>query len=232
MKIHAINHEQYINFKREHFYVRLLPNGVYFDQNMSNKELLFSNDTFNVIWIGRLTFNKGIDVLLNIIKYICQRYPEINMNFYIFGTVRNFKARRKIRINKCNIMFMGFVKPEFLHNCMLNSHLYISTSRMECLPLSAIEALVAGLPSVLSDISGHVFLKKIINDISLSNLNYKRYSDLIIHYYNMFNKSYEDYARLRKRISHIARQVFLWDKIGKYYLNFLKKLQEKLMIDE
>lgn len=67
-------------------------------------------------------------------------------------------ALRKLADDNPNIIFTGFQSGEALHTLMAHANVFISPSENEGLPITTLEAMMARIPVVLSDIPEHMQL--------------------------------------------------------------------------
>lgn len=100
-----------------------------------------------VISLGRLTYQKGFDLLIKAWEKVHASCPEWKL--YIFGNGPEKESLLKqcsnLGLNDCISINKATSKPEFE---LLNSSLYIMSSRYEGLPMVLIEALSYGVPIV------------------------------------------------------------------------------------
>ncbi len=140
--IHAQNIFQEQYYRKLGFHnVYLIPqNGVSFDQYYITKR-----DGFNVAFLNKLTNNKGLPLLKEIIKLS----PEV-IEFHIMGS----GILDEDLMRKKNVHVYGFVdevkKREILSGC----DVMINCSEYESLSISSIEGLASGLPIIATDTSG------------------------------------------------------------------------------
>lgn len=113
-------------------------------------------EPFKIGLLARLTYQKGIDILLNHAR------AAINLpcKFIIAGDGED-ESTLKSQVSKYglkNVELIGRTdKPvEFLKGL----DIFLSTSRWEGFPLSVIEAMAIPLPCLLSDVPGHGYFKE------------------------------------------------------------------------
>lgn len=109
-------------------------------------------DKKNVVAIGRLTYQKGFDILLNIWAEARSKMKDRKWKLYIVGDGED-KDKLLQQAEKLNILdsvcFVGAKKD--VSTYYLNSSIYLMTSRFEGLPMVLIEALWHGLPIISFD---------------------------------------------------------------------------------
>jgi len=135
-------------------YANVIPNGVGLKrfQNQNRRALRtrfsVSDDTLVIVFVGRLTYQKGIDVLLDA---IAQFSDDTNITLWLIGTGElefELKARAANLGLDNRVTFWGSQSeiPAFLGA----SDIFVLPSRYEGLPMALVEAQAAGLPVVVS----------------------------------------------------------------------------------
>lgn len=108
---------------------------------------LLKNKT--TIAVGRFSYQKGYDVLLNIWKIVVDNYPEWKLNIYGEGDKDNFI---ELALELDVLDSVQFLNPvEDIKSVYLNASMLLNTSRYEPFGLSVIEAMACGLPVITFD---------------------------------------------------------------------------------
>lgn len=137
-------------FSKESFVV---PNGF---NEPKQKKVSFSKIGIKASFIGRLgVYHKGIDNLLEAICMIKDELRKAHFTLNMYGPVHKYDYDKvQIMIDKLGIsdlvFLMGAVSGEEKEQAILNSDLFILTSRLEGHPMGLIEALAYGLPCLVS----------------------------------------------------------------------------------
>jgi glycosyltransferase involved in cell wall biosynthesis len=166
------------------------------------------------IWfisVGRFSEEKNFKFLLD--TFSNKKY--IKYGLVILGDGKLYNKYR-LKYSSDRIILPGHVKN--IGDYLLSSNYYISSSKSEGMPLSVLEALSAGLPLLLSNISPH---REIINsvksyigqlydyptfDVSLATLTLHNYEEMKNYAFDCYNKyfSYEvmsnNYQNIYERI--------------------------------
>jgi glycosyltransferase involved in cell wall biosynthesis len=117
---------------------------------------LTSNDA---LFIGKNRNHKGVDILV-------EAWSQINMDATLkiagSGHPSSFGQKR-------NVELLGYVSQDQLYDEIKRSGIYLHTARIDCNPVSALEAMCAGLPAIVSDKTGtKTELEKIDNRLVTS----------------------------------------------------------------
>ncbi|MEL6494484.1 MAG: glycosyltransferase family 4 protein [Cyanobacteria bacterium J06623_7] len=112
-----------------------------------------------VVWHGRVEIaQKGLDILLQAWRIICNARPQADVQLLIIGTGSDApKFQRQITALKLTqvIWLKQFISDRHLLSRYLGAaDLYTLPSRQEGFPLAPIEAMACGLPVILADAVG------------------------------------------------------------------------------
>lgn len=104
-------------------------------------------DQKKAISVGRLTYQKGYDILIKVWKKVVLKYPDWILEIYGEGEEREVleKNIREYRLEK-NIWLKGIEKN--IKEKYLESSFYIMSSRFEGMPMVLLEAMTCGLPLI------------------------------------------------------------------------------------
>lgn len=154
-----------------------------------------SDNTIRLIYVGKLSYQKGIVSLIEVFKRIKEKYPVV---LTLVGSGFGEEESHIRRLGKDEgIYFKGEVSQEALGNIYRESDIFVLPSFYEGLSLVTVEALASGLLAVVSHIQGlKDFLGQAINQsgvieyIDLAKMRYNTLpqgKDL-----DMFEKDLED----------------------------------------
>ena len=109
----------------------------------------------NVVFVGRLTFQKGPDHLLKAAALVTQRDPDVR---FIFCGTGDLLPRLKqdavwMGIEK-QVRFTGFMEPSAVEKLLSGARVLVMPSVSEPFGLAALEAIDSGTPVILSKQSG------------------------------------------------------------------------------
>ena len=129
------------NIKKVKCYIDYIYNPTPFPNakhsNMNNK---------NVITVGRLTYQKGYDMLLNVWKKVTKKNKEWSLLIVGTGEDELKLKEQKENLNLENIYFEGAASD--IQEYYQKSSIFVSSSRDEGLPMCMIEAQSFGIPIV------------------------------------------------------------------------------------
>jgi glycosyltransferase involved in cell wall biosynthesis len=224
--IHVLNKHMLDFFRKSGFEnVFLIPNGV----DTGEYELCYppwDSETFTVLFSGRLTRDKGADILIDII-----RRTKISLNqevkFVIAGTGPLKKSIEKITEEFRNVEYLGYVDRDVLKQVYRRAHLLLVPSRSEGMPLCVLEAQSCGLPVVGSRIPGII---DIVEDGSSGRLvtvnDVRGFVMALKEYYMLWKEFPEKYYEMNKKIREKTIKQYDWeqvmDKIEKLFIKISK----------
>ena len=123
----------------------VIPNSISYD-----KSKVASLDNKVVIGVGRLSYQKGFERLIEAWRIVEKSNPEWSLHIYGNGEDKeNLQALiNKYELNNCIIIFPP---TQDIEDRLLNSSIYVLSSRFEGLPMVLLEAMSLGLPIVSFD---------------------------------------------------------------------------------
>jgi len=137
-----------------------IPNAVDFskftpDFQIREKELKNTPDRINIVFISRLEYRKGIDLLIPIIPKILAKFENVN---FIIGGGGSGMGRLKELIEKHNlhgrIELLGALPHDKVRDVLCRGHIFLNTSLTESFCIAILEAASCGLVVVSTDVGG------------------------------------------------------------------------------
>lgn len=114
-----------------------------------------STGEMNVLFMGRLTRQKGIDSFISIAEMVYKKYPYVQFIIAGEGELRtDIEDRIETSIAANNINLLGYLEAEEKNKLLAITDIFCMPSESEPFGLSALEAAAAGIPCVLSKQSG------------------------------------------------------------------------------
>ena len=151
--IQYLTEKEYLDSKYRFDYPHIiLSNGIY-PQDVIKKD--FSTDRIKAIFIGRIDIHqKGIDLLLDACKELYNDLLLAKFSLILYGPqLKDYEVvkRRIIEMGLYNIISLGGeITGQKKKEAILDSDLFILTSRFEGHPMGLIEALSYGLPCLIT----------------------------------------------------------------------------------
>lgn len=199
----------------------IITNGV--DYSYFHTQRTYSAIPHSVIFIGRLLFNKGPQILIESAKLVIGKIP--NAKFFIVGDgpLRN-KLEESTRRNNLteNVTFLGRVDD--IRGPMKDSDVYVRPSLIDGMPLGVLESMAAGLPVIATEIAG---TPEIITHGKTGHLvkagDVKELANAIV--YLLSNPSYM--LNLAKNGVEFVKSEFDWDDVVRKYENCYSAVLER-----
>ncbi|MBE5819574.1 MAG: glycosyltransferase [Clostridiales bacterium] len=172
-------------------------------------------DCFKVLYIGRYNvYHKGLDILLKAIAYKKEFFIQNKFKFILWGKdsdngiqkmqslICKYKIEDLVEIN-------GEIYGKDKEKELLDSDVFIHTSRLEGHPTSVIEAISYGIPVLVTP--GTNMLDDVKNNKLgfFCNLDKREIADTIINAYE--NKN--EFQNISNREIDFAKENYNWDNI-------------------
>lgn len=181
----------------------------------TNIILPYKKENYNLLCVGRLTFQKGYDLIINIMVLL----KDKNIKLYILGNGPDEeKLKEQIKVNKLeNVVFLlGKVSNPYIY--IKQADLFILSSRFEGFPNVLLEAGVCGIYSICNDSYGG------INEIIQNNIN----GNIV----NFNNKEMVANLIYEKVLENHNSEKIKKSILSRYALKIILKKYEKLLEKE
>jgi glycosyltransferase involved in cell wall biosynthesis len=175
---------------------------------------------YDVIFVGRLTQIKRIDLFLETVRDLLPKKPEISAVVVGSGeldeSLKNLTKRLGV---EQNVTFAGYQQD--VSSWLAKSKVFVLTSDSEGLSLALMEAMMSGLPCVVSDVGE---LGELIKHGTNGFLVNNRSSRVFAQYIALLLQDSEQYAKFAAASRRAALRFELaettktWDRV-------LKKIQ-------
>ena len=123
------------------------------DKNLLRNHLNLSPEDFIIITVARLVPHKRQNVIIESVSKALDKFP--NIKYVMIGDGPSKQELVSQVANKGiqkRVLFTGLIPQEQVFDYMWASDLYVMASEMEGLCVAFLQAMAAGLPSVVSDI--------------------------------------------------------------------------------
>jgi len=119
----------------------------------STSQIAWSNKQFDVVYLGRLHFQKGVMELIDIWKLVLKKLPAAKLAIIGNG---NLESDLKNKIEKLdlqnNIKLFGFLDGQPKYDIFKNSKIVVHPATYDSGGMAAAEAMAWGLPGVSFDL--------------------------------------------------------------------------------
>jgi glycosyltransferase involved in cell wall biosynthesis len=130
--------------------VHIIPNPVVLGQDRGNGKL---GDTHLIVSLGRLTHQKGFDILVKSFAALASKHPDWQLVIYGEGpdrvSLERLRAERRLEDRIC---LPGLTRDSF--EALRRASLFALPSRFEGYPNALLEALGCGLPVIATSCPG------------------------------------------------------------------------------
>jgi glycosyltransferase involved in cell wall biosynthesis len=142
------------------------PEKIYVIQNaieLRNSEMVSrtSNGEIKIVTVGRFVRQKDYDTALKSFSNLVERNRDRKFKYFIvgYGPLEDEVREMAERLNLADNIRI-FINPPDIQDILKSSDIFLSTSLFEGVSNSIMEALVAGLPVVATDVGDNSFLVK------------------------------------------------------------------------
>lgn len=134
--------------------VQFIPNGIDFSKFKNSKKIdvrkkhSIPKEKRIILYVGRISFEKRLDVLLSAFKKISEKRDDVFLLIAGGGPYLDDYTKLAQAMGLQNIAFAGFVPDENLSSYYAAADLFVSASDTETFGLTFVEAMFFGLPVV------------------------------------------------------------------------------------
>ncbi len=133
--------------------LRVIPNGVDLEKFQPNCHRLFTRDHVNVVFIGRLIFNKGPQYIVEAAPTVLKEFPHVKFKFIGDGPLRK-DLEQRVKNLKLESVFEFVGLKDNIPALLQDADLLVRPSLLEGMPLAVLEAMACGLPVVATSVGG------------------------------------------------------------------------------
>jgi glycosyltransferase involved in cell wall biosynthesis len=207
--------------------VYLIPDGVD-TEKFKPRNLMKKQERFRILFAGRLTPAKGIDILCESIKMLNgNKAFQENVTFIIAGSGPLEPIIRRLSEQHPNVTYLGYLEeslPEIYRNC----DLLVMPSHREAFGLVSVEAQASGLPVIAFDVTGpRDILIDGVTGTMVKKIGSEMFTREIMRYYSIWLNNYEDYKQMALAARKNAKERFDWTVISERIYNMLVQTLER-----
>lgn len=152
---HTCKENFFLRSKMEFNKVSVVPNAVDTARFVPDPTKRYPLNKINIVVLSRLTYRKGIDLLVDIIPAMCKRYPEIH--FIIGGDgpkmtlLKQLVAKNGIQDR---VELLGSIPSNKVPEVLVRGHIFLNISLTESFCIAIVEAASCGLLVVTTKVGG------------------------------------------------------------------------------
>jgi glycosyltransferase involved in cell wall biosynthesis len=201
----------------------VLSNGVIIPLRFQNAEVK-NQDVLNLLFVGRFASNKGIHILLEVIKELNDSGYEDKIVYNLAGKgplwshySDNFKFK--------NVKYLGFVSDAQLLDLYTKNDLFILPTLFEGMPTVVLEAMSYSLPIIVTEVGATSELVNSSNGFLIKKNDVKALKEAIVTFYNL-PKS--EKAALGKGSLQIAKNNFTWEIVANKHIELFTFIKDAI----
>lgn len=135
--------------------VKVLNNAVHVPESVGRRRTRRLNSQFDILYLGRIDSEKGVDDLVEAIARVSESEPDIHIRLIVAGSGSTEVTRsiaEMIDVRGIDAKLCGWVDGEEKAELLECSDLFVLPSHREVLPIALLEAMGAGLPCVATNV--------------------------------------------------------------------------------
>ena len=169
--------------------------------------------TFALINISRLSYEKGVDILFDVVRVIVS--TERNFKLFLAGDGpdrKNLEKSAKALGIERSVVFLGSISEAAKQQLLESADIFITASRGEGMPIALLEAMARSLPVVATDVVGN--------------------RDVVIHGKNGFLFDINSPEEGAKRVLDLMKNPAMYEEMSKNaYLTMTEKFSVESMCE-
>jgi glycosyltransferase involved in cell wall biosynthesis len=166
-------------------------------------------ERFTATFLGRLTYQKGIDLLPRLVSKLAGKAPDIRLQIAGYGELSGLVSN--LANANPELEYVGLVWGQKKRRFLSGSHVYFSLSRGEAFMLTGLEAMASGTPVITFDIDGpREYVKDGYNGYLCGNLD--DFAQRILSVWKMWKHGDESYWQICKN-ARLTAEAFDWSNI-------------------
>lgn len=135
--------------------IRVVHNSVDFENYELSRISKLKENNKIVLYLGRLTIQKGPDYFIYSAKRVLEKYPNVIFVVAGSGDMEKFLINKTAELGISDrVIFTGFLRGEDLQKAYKMADLYVMPSVSEPFGITPLESLMSGTPVIISKQSG------------------------------------------------------------------------------
>jgi glycosyltransferase involved in cell wall biosynthesis len=209
--IHAVNIVDTIQLRNIlKIPIHYIPNGVDCNKLRPRSK---RNDKFQVLFVGALSEDKGVDTFINVAEIVKKKYDDVD---FIIASAGGLLKDLVIEAERGGIIkFHGFVPDEVLAKLYAESHVALLPSRDEAFGLVSLEAQASGTPVIATDIPA--FRQSVVNGVTgilVKPYKPEAFAEAVIKLRELWMFNRDRYVEMCVNARRNAER-FCWERIAK-----------------
>ncbi len=197
--------------------IAVIPNAVY---ECALPTKYFEAEELKLLYVGRFAFNKGIDVLLESIRTLNREGYKSKLKFYVVGKgplYEKFTSEYQFE----NVEYVGFASEERLKELYETCDLFVFPTLFEGMPTVVLEAMVHGLPVIVSDTGATAELVNSQNGFLIDAGDKRAFKAAIQAYYQL---STDDKRKMSEASRTRVINNFTWEIVGRKHIELFESM--------
>ncbi|KAM3134405.1 hypothetical protein pb186bvf_013518 [Paramecium bursaria] len=216
-------------------HISVIPNAVDCNRFTPDPTSRFPLNTINIVIITRLAFRKGVDLLIDVIPNICQRYKTVH--FIIGGdgpkrkSLENMIERHNLQNRVEMVQYFKFIRlggipSNKVRDTLVRGQIFLNTSLTEAFCIAVVEAASCGLYVISTDVGGvsEVLPSDILH---LAEPNPESIIKAIDE--GIPKSHFNQYYKIHQRVSQMYSWNHVADRVEKVYENVLKQPNKSIV---
>jgi len=195
----------------------VIPNAVY-ECALPTKN--FEAEELKLLYVGRFAFNKGIDLLLDSINTLNREGYKSKLKFYVVGKgplYEKFTSEYQFE----NVEYVGFASEERLKELYETCDLFVFPTLFEGMPTVVLEAMVHGMPVIVSDTGATAELVDNNNGYLVDAGDKRAFKAAIQSYYQL---STDDKRKMSEASRTRVINNFTWEIVGLKHIELFESI--------
>lgn len=135
--------------------IRVVHNAIDNTDRRTEEKNPFKQGKKVVLFLGRITLQKGPDYFLYVAKRVLDYYPNVVFIMAGSGDMERFSIETAVRLGLADkVFFTGFLRGEDINRAYKMADLYVMPSVSEPFGLTPLESIMNGTPALISKQSG------------------------------------------------------------------------------
>lgn len=204
--------ERFLKAVNVNEHVLVIPPGV--DVHLFDKVETQSKKGFNILYVGRLEYSKGLDVLLKVMN-------KVEGTLHIVGEGPEENRLKLQAANLINVTFHGKKTGEARRKLYKNADCFVLPSRVDGLAYELLEACAAGLPILATNVGDH---RKVVLENTNGHLVHPEDAEELAYYLGQF-ASNPHLKEMGLASYELVEQEYDWTEMLQKNLRVYEQLQ-------